>query len=89
MNTTPCVFVQRLVFAGQELEGGRTLADYNIPHESTLQVALRLQAGMQIIGMTFTGKTNKLNVQASDTIHNAGDQLEYGSTLADYNIQNM
>ena len=88
--------------------------DYNIPQESTLQVALRLQGGMQIFVKTLTDKTTKLDVQASDTIHNvkamieldvdhaltgypkdqwclifAGDQLEDGSTLADYNIQNQ
>jgi len=50
------------------LQDAKTLVDYGIRDDSTIQLLLSMRGGMQIYAKTLTGETHTLDVECSDTI---------------------
>ncbi|KAL9236138.1 hypothetical protein vseg_010843 [Gypsophila vaccaria] len=67
---------QGLIYGGKQVEEGRTMGEYNIEKESTIELVLRLRGGTMIKVKTLTGKEIEIDIEPNDTIDRVKERVE-------------
>ena len=67
---------QRLIYKGIQLEKGRTLAQYNIKDQDTIDLLLNTRRTVEVLMRTLAGKNYSFEANLSDTMIDLNDKIQ-------------